>query len=328
MSPLLCALFASILAVVPPHAGPVPVILDTDVGDDIDDTWALAMLLGCPQVDLKLIVTSSDDTETKTRLVAKILEEVGRTDIPIGTGPKTSDRKINQAKWLGDYEISTYSGTVIGDGVQAIIDLVNASPNPVTILVTGPQTNLKRALDRDGAIAANARIVAMAGSVQIGYEGRKDRDAEYNVARDIEAARAVFSAPWEITLAPLDVCGTLVLKGARYAKVRNSQQQLGRVVIENYENWTNRSRYPNDSSSVLYDTVAAYLTCDDALCKMETVRLSIDDNGHTVPDEKGRPVRCALGWKDRDAFENLLIDTLTRKQAASPTQRPRKMPEQ
>ena len=46
-------------------ATPIPVILDTDLGDDIDDTWVLAMLLASPQVDVKLIVTASDDTPTK-----------------------------------------------------------------------------------------------------------------------------------------------------------------------------------------------------------------------------------------------------------------------
>ena len=88
---------------------PVPVILDTDIGDDIDDTWALAMLLGSPQVDLRLVVTASDDTPTKTRLLAKILEKMGKTDIPIGTGVKNSDNPIHQAQWLGDYQLDTYT---------------------------------------------------------------------------------------------------------------------------------------------------------------------------------------------------------------------------
>ena len=180
--------------------GPVPVILDTDIGGDIDDTWALLMLLGSPQLDLKLIVTAVDDTEAKTRLVAKLLEKVGRTDIPIGTGVKTSDRKMNQAKWLGDYDLSNYPGTVIEDGVQATIDLLKTAPVPITLLVIGPQTNIKEVLRREPSIAAKARVVAMAGSIEIGYRGKKRRAAEYNVARDVEAARAVFAAPWEITI--------------------------------------------------------------------------------------------------------------------------------
>lgn len=295
----------------PSSFGAVPVVLDTDIGDDIDDTWALLMLLGCPQVDLRLIVTAVGDTEAKTRLVAKILEKVGRTDIPIGTGVKTGDRKIRQTKWLGDYDLSTYPGTVIEDGVQATADLLKTATNPVTLLVIGPQTNIKEALRRDPSIAAKARVVAMAGSVEIGYNGKKRRDAEYNVARDVEAARAVFAAPWEITIAPLDVCGTLVLSGDRYAKVKESEQPRAVTVIQNYDLWANRHRHPEGSSSVLFDTSAAYLTFDDALCEIKTVKLAIDDKGRTVPAENGRPVRCALNWKDRDAFEDLLVKSLT-----------------
>jgi len=294
-----------------PSSRPVPVVLDTDIGGDIDDTWALLMLLGCPQIDLKLIVTAVDDTEAKTRLVAKMLEKVARTDIPVGTGVKTSDRNLQQAKWLGNYDLSTYPGTVIEDGVQATIDLLKTATDPITLLVIGPQTNIKEALRRDPSIAAKARVVAMAGSISIGYNGWKRRAAEYNVARDVEAARAVFAAPWEITIAPLDVCGTLVLSGDRYAKVKGSEQPRAVTVIQNYDLWTNRHRHPEGSSSVLFDTSAVYLTFDDALCDTKTIKLAIDDKGRTVPAENGRPVRCALKWKDRDAFEKLLVKSLT-----------------
>ena len=209
---------------------PVPVILDTDLGDDIDDTWALAMLLGCPEISLKLIVTASDDTPAKTRLVAKILERVGRADIPIGTGAKTSDHPLNQAAWLGDYQLKDYGGEVHEDGIQAMIDFIAASKDPVTLLVIGPQTNLKAALERDPAIAEKARVVTMAGSVDIGYDGKPGRAAEYNVVKDVAAAKVVFAAPWEITMAPLDCCGTLRLSGGalRTSRVVGESARQGR----------------------------------------------------------------------------------------------------
>ncbi|MBN2312051.1 MAG: nucleoside hydrolase [Candidatus Hydrogenedentes bacterium] len=290
----------------------MPVILDTDLGSDIDDTWALAMLLGCPELDLKLIVTASDDTPAKTRLVAKILERIGRTDLPLGTGVKDSDRELNQAKWLGDYTLDNYPGTLYEDGVQAMIDFIKAAPEPITLIVLGPQTNIKAALERDPSIAQKARVVTMAGSVHIGYNGKQGRDPEWNVKRNVEAAQAVFAAPWDITMAPLDICGTLKLTGERYLRVARSDTPRAKAVIENYDLWAHRQNFAEDSSSILFDTVAVYLACDDALCEMETVKLSIDEAGNTVPDENGRPVRCALGWKNRDAFEELLIDTITR----------------
>ncbi len=290
----------------------VPVILDTDIGDDIDDTWALNMLLGSPEVNLKLIVTSTNDTERKTRLVAKILEAVGRMDVPIGTGVKQNDRTINQEAWLGDYSLDHYSGVVHEDGIGEMINLINQSPEPIVLCVIGPQPNIAAALERDPSIAKKARVVSMAGSVYIGYNGKEKPSPEYNVAHDVASARTVFAAPWEITYASLDICGTLRLQGERYEAVASSDNPRAAVTIANYDQWANRKNYPANSSSILFDTAAAYLTFSEKLCDVETIDLSIDDKGNTVPDDaKGRPVRCALRWTDRDAFEQLLVKALT-----------------
>jgi inosine-uridine nucleoside N-ribohydrolase len=236
---------------------------------------------------------------------------MGRTDVPLGQGVKSGDRPINQKEWLGDYTLERYKGKVIEDGVGAMIDAITGSPKPVTLCIIGPQTNLKAALERSPAIAKNARVVCMAGSVYIGYDGKEGRAPEWNVFRDIPAARAVFAAPWAITMAPLDVCGTLRLEGARYAAVASSKNPRAAVTIANYEQWSNRKQHPKDASSILFDTVAAYLTCEEADCEMQTINLRIDDQGNTLPDEEGRPVRCALKWKDRDAFEALLLKRVT-----------------
>ncbi len=299
-------------------AEPVPIILDTDIGDDIDDTWALNMLLGCPEIRLEMIVTACDDTAGKTRLVAKILEKVGRTDVPIGTGVRTSGRPLNQAAWLGDYQLDNYPGTVFEDGVQAMIDRILASEKPITLCVIGPQINIREALRREPAVARKARVVAMAGSIYIGYNGRQGREPEYNVRRDIEAARAVFAAPWGIVLTPLDCCGTLKLTGDRYAQVSQSKAPRAATVIANYDAWANRGHYPADESSVLFDTVGAYLTFSEAFCEMKTLNLRIDDEGNTVPEENGRPVRCALAFSDRPAFERLLVEALTTERSVPP----------
>lgn len=299
-----------IFAVAAAVPGAPIVILDTDIGDDIDDTWALAYLLGSPQLDLRLVVTASDNTPLKTRLLAKILDKIGRTNVPIGTGFKNSDKSINQLKWLGDYDLKMYPGKVYEDGVGAMIDLIMKSDRPVTLIVIGPQTNLREALRREPKIAEKARVVSMAGSVEIGYEGKQGRQPEWNVLRDVEAARAVFAAPWDITLAPLDTCGTLVLKGERFARVRDSKKTLAQVVIANYRDWANFDKYPEGQSSVLFDTEAVYLAMDDKFCEMKTVKLSIDDKGTTAPDENGRPINCAMSWKDKDGFEEMLVKTL------------------
>ena len=65
---------------------PVPVIFDTDIGDDIDDALALALALQSPELDVKLVTTVADDVESRTRLAWKELGLFGRHDIALATG--------------------------------------------------------------------------------------------------------------------------------------------------------------------------------------------------------------------------------------------------
>jgi inosine-uridine nucleoside N-ribohydrolase len=294
-----------------PQLPPVPVILDTDIGDDIDDTWALAMVLGTPQLDLKLITTATNDTTQKARLVAKYLERVGRTDIPIGIGVKTSGNPTQQDAWIDGYSLDSYDGVVHEDGVGALVDMLQQAEEPMTLLVIGPQTNIQAALERDPAIARKARLVSMAGSVRIGYGGQPGAAPEYNILTDIPAARAVFEAPWPITMATLDSCGLLRLTGAAYQRVTASGEPRAVATLENYAVWTNRDNHPPEASSILFDTAAVYMAYDESLLEMTEERLTIADDGSTPASEDGRPVRYATGWKDVDRFYDLLVNTVT-----------------
>lgn len=294
-------------------ATPMNVILDTDLGDDIDDTWALCQMLGTPDINPKLIVTAAHNTPLKARLVAKILESIGRTDVPLGIGKKTADKSINQAAWLGDYTLDNYKGVVYEDGIQTMIDTVMAAESPITICAIGPVTNLAEALRREPRIAEKARVVLMAGSIHVGYNGKSEPDPEWNVVCDVTSSKAVFSAPWDITIAPLDSCGTLQLQGEDYEKVTASESVVAKTIVANYDNWTNRKHYAEDSTSVLFDTVAIYLINATEYLKMETLPLVVNDKGMTVIDqEKGHPVHCALDWKDEVAFKAHLIKTITK----------------
>jgi inosine-uridine nucleoside N-ribohydrolase len=126
----------------------IPVILDTDIGTDIDDTWALALLLKSPEVDLKLAVSTTGDTVYRARLLAKLFEAAGRVDIPVGVGLPLDDASREvcpQAGWLGDYDLARYPGKVHADGVGALIETIMMSPEPVTLLGIGPLPNIAAA---------------------------------------------------------------------------------------------------------------------------------------------------------------------------------------
>ena len=75
----------------------IPVILDTDIGDDIDDTWALTMMLNSPELDVKLVIGDYGKPVYRGKILAKMLEAAGRTDVPVGLGAGEGEGKGNQS---------------------------------------------------------------------------------------------------------------------------------------------------------------------------------------------------------------------------------------
>ena len=291
----------------------IPVILDTDIGDDIDDTWALGFILKSPELDLRLVVGDQGKSLYRARLIAKFLEAAGRTDVAVGVGLPPEEGVGGQAKWVEGYDLKSYPGQVHADGVQAIISTIMNSPQPVTLIAIGPMPNLAAALAREPRIATRARFVGMHGSVRLGYGGKPQPDAEYNVKADPAACRKVFAAPWNITITPLDTCGLVQLKDAKYAAVRDSKDPVARAIIENYRAWAagGNPQGADAASSVLFDTVAAYLAFSDALLQIENLGIRVTDDGMTVIDPTARAIRVATKWKDLAAFEDLLVQRLT-----------------
>ena len=315
----LTALPAGAAETQPAKPAPIPVILDTDIGDDIDDTWALALLLKSPELDLKLVVGDYGEAQYRARLLAKLLERAGRTNVPVGVGldiaPHGDGR---QAAWVKDYHLKSYPGKVRADGVQAIIDTIMNSPQTVTLICIGPMPNIAEALKREPRIAQHARFVGMQGSVRVGYGGAKQPQAEWNVKADPKACQQVFAAPWDITITPLDTCGFVTLTGDKYRRVRDTTGRNVADVIANYRIWVvGDAKLPADMadkrSSTLFDTVAVYLAIRQDLCVMEKLGLRVTDDGFTVIDPQAKQVNVATRWKDLGAYEDFLVERLAGK---------------
>jgi inosine-uridine nucleoside N-ribohydrolase len=294
----------------------IPVILDTDIGSDIDDTWALAMMLKSPELDLKLIVTDTGDTTYRAKIVARMLEIGGRTDVPVGIGVPLNKAPDPQAPWVEGYELSHYPGPVHEDGVGAIVDTIMNSPEPVTLICIGPVPNIAAALAREPTIAGRARFVGMHGSIRRGYGGSAEVSAEYNVVSYVHSCQVAFAAPWDVTITPLDTCGIVRLEGKKYRAVRDCRDPLVQALIENYRIWTEHCQWAHDIdaetyTSVLFDTVAIYLAFSEELLVMEKLPIRVTDDGYTVVHDDAKLINCATDWKNLAAFEDLLVDRLT-----------------
>jgi inosine-uridine nucleoside N-ribohydrolase len=274
----------------------IPVILETDIGDDIDDTWALVMLLKNPEFDLKLVTTTHGKAVYRARLVARLLEVSGRTDIPIGLGAGGHDGAGRQQPWVEDYDLKHYPGKIHEDGVQALVDAVMKAPQPITIISIGPSTTVASALERRPDIASRATFVGMQGAVRKGYDGGPV-GPEYNVRENVPAAKRALLAPWlKTVITPLDTCGLVRLTGARFQALKKSSDKLVAALLENYRIWANKDSLEQlTESSVLFDTVAVYLALPGPKphLLLEPLAINVTSEGMTIIDPAGAKMSVA-----------------------------------
>lgn len=303
------------------HTAPVPTVLATDIGSDVDDTWALAHVLRSPELALKMVLTETGEASFRARVAAKLLEVAGRGDVPVALGVdfgEMPDAERHQGPWVEGYTLGDYPGAVHKDGVAAFIAFVKESPGTVNVIAIGPTPSLAEAIRRDAGIAAKCRLIGMFGSFDLGYGGSTTPAAETNVRVDPEAFRTVLSAGWkDVALTPLDTCGLVDLDGENYHAIWGATgDALLRGLIENYCIWAPRVPWMDcdfftTRSSTLFDCVAVYMAYAEDLLEFETFSFRVTDDGYTVRDPDGPySARIAIRWTDLPAFENHLTRRL------------------
>ncbi|MGD1000122.1 MAG: nucleoside hydrolase [Candidatus Brocadiia bacterium] len=310
----------------------IPVILDTDLGTDIDDSWAIAYMLKCPELDVKLITTATGDTTYRAKLCARLLKAGGRTDVPIGIGIPLGAVKETLYDYANELDLPSavssgsnrahYPGRVMQDGVRAMIETIMRSKEKVTLISIGPTPNIARALYVEPRIARKARFVGMQGSVRKGYNGLAGRvDEEYNVVAYAYDAARVFQAAWDMTVTPVDTCGVVRLAGEKFKKVLASKDPLTQELIKSYQRWSKGTvweKQAKQTSSVLFDTVAIYLAFADKWLKLECIGIRTKW-GFTLEDANAKKMNVATEWKSGglNAFEEHLVKRLS--DSLSPT---------
>lgn len=276
-------------------------ILDTDIGTDIDDAYALAFILGCPEFDLVGVTTAYGPTARRANLARALLDLAGRPEVPVFVGLSGQgdiQERSGQLDW-GDSHATRPQRDE--DAVDWLIQTINAAPGQVSLLAIGPLTNIGAALTRDPSIAAKVKRVAfMAGSVRKGYNGQPPAIPEYNIKCDISAAQAVFTAAWQPLVAPLDVTMLMNLDAAHRARITKEGGALGQALAELYARW-----WPQDP--ILHDPLAAGLMLRPDLATIEPLRLVVEADGLTR-EAPGTPNSRAALAANREGFIEFYTD--------------------
>lgn len=323
--------------VAPRNAAQQLVILDTDIGDDIDDAFALALLLESPEIKLLGITTAFGDTELRARLVERYLSAVGRGDIPVAAGVETpATNHFTQAAYAkrgptppGDKcmeRLASVSQMPIPkreqdrydscekdrhDAVGFILRSAAAHPGQITLIAIGPLFNVQAAIARNAATFRKLkRVVMMGGSVYRGYDSGVagalvPPSAEWNIRCDPAGLRALLASGVPVFMMPLDST-QIHLTARELGAIFSHGSPLSDQLTLLYHQWTGAEAW---RMPTLFDPVAASYAIRPELCPAKPMHLDVDDQGFTKPGA-GEPNAQVCLKADEQGFREFLLQRI------------------
>ena len=297
-------------------------LLDTDIGDDIDDAFSLALLLENPQIDLKAVTTVYKNTKLRAYQAKELLQTYNSNiDVYYGEGlPLTNYIVPFRTEFVhetGDlinnhpcqYDESM-NGEIKPDAVDAIIRLAEEYKNELIIIAVGPLTNIATAIKKEPKIVKWVKALYTMGGWFTNYV------PEWNILCDPVAADIVFKSGIEIYSCGLDVTLQCVLDGKLLEYLEKEETEKIKLLNKYFKRW---KEYFKFEKSVMHDPLAATCVTDD-VCLFEKkyvkVNLNNENKGaievNEAPSLEHTPINVATKV-DKDRFNALVINRLFNK---------------
>jgi len=255
------------------------VIIDTDIGDDIDDAFAVALALRSPELQILGISTTFGDTETRAKLLDRFLGEVGRAEIPVAAGvptpPKTAFTQRRYAEG-GHFAKPSHP-----DAVPFLLDLIRRNPGEITLIAIGPLMNVGAAIDKDpDTFRKLKRVVIMGGSINrgygdVGYGLPHGPQPEWNILNDIPSAQKLFASGVPLFVMPLDST-QLKLDAANRTFLFRQGTPITDALTLLYHQW-------GQEMPTLFDPMTITFLVNPNLCPVEPMLIRVDEQGYTRP---------------------------------------------
>ena len=264
-----------------------PVILDTDIGTDIDDAFALALIINSPELELLGVTTVAGDTQARARLAAKLLWEAGGAwrKVPVYAGQPGKPQPIDQTRWANGFISPALH---MSGAVDFMKTEINRRPGRITIIAIGELTNVAALLKTDPSMAKKIKLICMmGGSIARGYGPDSKPEAEWNIKSNPEAAQSVFSSGVPLLVAPLDVTAMLQLDAAERRRVFTHLTPLTNALTILYHLWGNET-------PTLFDPMAVAMLIDPNICETQQLAIEVDAQGFTRV-VKGKPANATVG---------------------------------
>jgi len=286
-------------------ATPQKVIIDTDIGDDIDDAFAVALALKSPELEILGISTTFGDTEARAKIVDRMLGEAGRTDIPVLAGTPTHTTNPMTQRRYG--EGGHFAKPSHPNAVDFILEQIRRYPGQITLIAIGPLMNVGALIDKNPQTFLKLkRVVMMGGSIKCGYGElwfctAHGPDAEWNIINDIPSAKKLFLSGVPLYVMPLDST-QLKFDEVKRAFLFKQGTPLTDALTLLYHQW-------GQPTPTLFDPMTLAYILNPQICPVEPMHIRVDDKGFTRPEPGAANAQVCM-HSDSDAFFHLLIGRL------------------
>ena len=265
-----------------------PVILDTDIGTDVDDILALVLLARAAELQLIGVTTVYGDTSLRTRMTRLVLDQMGLSDVPIGVGAR--ETLTGRPVWWAGHEgqgLPELDGVQIDEDQTAAMMLRHAAlkhRGRLELFAIGPLTNVAEAIAADENFAASLHhLYIMGGAFWL-------EKAEHNIKCDPEAADIVFRSGIPMTVCGLDVTKRVWLREPDMVRVREEGGDIGAILEDQVRRWW---AFIGANENNPHDPLAILPAIRPELFRFEQCDVRVefdgDDPGRTRPD------RCGAG---------------------------------
>lgn len=290
-------------------AAPQKVIFDTDIGDDIDDAFALTLALSSQKVQVLGVTTAWGNTDLRARLSARLLAETGHGDIPVYAGPKTHvTNTFSQARYAQGWPEPRKGWP---DAISFILDRIRKNPGQITLISIAPFSNVGALIDRDPATFRKLkRVVIMGGSIDrgygdLGYLPAHGPEPEYNILMDVASSKKLFTSGVPLYVMPLDST-QLKLDEVLRTTLFSQDTKATNALVQLYEQWTAATQNPTPT---LFDAMAVAYAINPGLCPTTPLHVEVDDKGYTRVTP-GQPNANVCLSSDSDRFFHFYIRTV------------------
>ena len=255
----------------------LPVLLDTDIGSDIDDAVALAYLLHQPRCELLGITTVTGEAHKRASLADAVCRVAGRTDVPIHVGVESPllvaqhQPEATQSEALTEQWPSRNFGPE-NTAVSFLRETIRAQPGEITLLAIGPLTNIALLFALDPEIPSLLGQLVIMGGQFFGTTSRGLGVCEWNILCDPHAAAMVFAAPISrMTAVGLDVTTQCELSADECRRRFSASAGPLRLVADMAEVW-----FRGRDAITFHDPLAAALIFEPSLCETVPARIAVE----------------------------------------------------